>query len=91
MDRPFSFVLGTGSTAAIGSGQWNILAYCLLEVIWVVLAFEFICASTSEVASDSARVHLPYMLQVIADHGFSHQYACWHRLQPMAVQTYGAR
>ena len=30
------------------------------------------------------------MLQVIADHGMSHQYACWHRLQPMAVQTYGA-
>ena len=30
------------------------------------------------------------MLRVIADHGLSHQYACWYRLQPMAVQTYGA-
>ena len=30
------------------------------------------------------------MLRVIADHGLSHQYACWYRLQPMAVQTYSA-
>ena len=44
-------------------------------------------ASTSEIRSDSVRVHLPYIHQVIADHGISHQYACWHRLQPMAMQT----
>ena len=68
----------------------RIVAWCLIEVIWAILAVEFIGASTGEVASDAARVHLPYMLQVIADHGMSHQYACWHRLQPMAVQTYSA-
>jgi len=67
-----------------------IIAWCLLEVIWAILAVEFIGASTSELASDSARVHVPYMQRVIADHGLSHQYACWHRLQPMAVQTYSA-
>jgi hypothetical protein len=71
-------------------GQWSVIAFCLIEVIWVVMAMEFVRAGTSEVRSDSVRVHLPYMLQVVADHGLSHQYACWHRLQPMAVQAYSA-
>ena len=71
-------------------GQWTVFRWCLLEVIWVVLAIQFIMASTHEAYTDSVRVHLPYMLRVIADHGLSHQYACWHRLQPMAAQTYCA-
>ena len=82
-----------GSHAERGNqrSNWNsIVAWCLLEVIWAILAVEFIGASTAEVASDSTRVHLPYMLRVIADHGLSHQYACWYRLQPMAAQTYSA-
>ena len=68
----------------------SIVAWCLLEVVWAVLAVEFIGASTSEVASDATRVYVPYMQRVIADHGLSHQYASWYRLQPMAVQTYSA-
>ena len=79
------------SPAERGSQKpWGAIEWCLLEVIWAILAVEFIGASTSEAASDSVRVHVPYMLRVIADHGLSHQYACWHRLQPMAAQTYGA-
>jgi hypothetical protein len=72
------------------NGSWTIFGLCMIEVIWTVLAIEFIGASTTEVRSDAVRVHLPYMLQVVADHGLSHQYACWYRLQPMAVQAYGA-
>ena len=69
---------------------WGLFECCLLQVIWFVLAIEFIGASTSQLACDSARVHLPYMLRVVADHGISHQYACWHRLELMSAQTYGA-
>jgi hypothetical protein len=68
----------------------SIVAWCLLEVIWAILAVEFIGASTPEVAFDATRVYLPYMLRAVADHGLSHQYASWYRLQPMAVQTYSA-
>ncbi len=60
---------------------------CLLEVIWVILALTFVGASTSELRSDAVRVHLPYIHQVVQDQGISHQYACWHRLQPMGMQT----
>jgi hypothetical protein len=59
----------------------------LLEMIWFILAICFVNCSTMEIRSDTVRVHLPYIHQVIADHGISHQYACWHRLQPMAIQT----
>ena len=90
-DRRFTPELGTNAERGNQDVKRNsIVAWCLMEVIWAVLAVEFIGASTAEVASDSVRVHLPYMLRVIADHGLSHQYACWYRLQPMAVQTYGA-
>jgi hypothetical protein len=70
--------------------DFSILECFFLEAIWLILAIEFVGASTAELASDTVRVHLPYMLRLIADHGLSHQYACWHRLQPMAVQTYSA-
>ncbi len=78
------------SVARGDSCRQSVVKWCLLEVIWVVLAIEFIGASTPEVFSDAARVHVPYMQQVVADHGISHQYACWFRLEPMAAQTYGA-
>ena len=42
---------------------------------------------SSETRSDAVRVHLPYIHQLVQDEGFSHQYACWHRLQPMAAQS----
>ncbi len=58
-----------------------------LEAIWMALAITFVGASTCEVRSDAVRAHLPYIHQVVWDHGISHQYACWHRLQPMAMQT----
>jgi hypothetical protein len=59
----------------------------ILEVLWLLLAIGFVKASTEEVLSDSTRVHLPYIHEVALDHGLRHQYACWYRLQPMAVQT----
>jgi hypothetical protein len=65
----------------------GVLDVFLIQTIWVVLAVGFVSASTSEVVSDAVRVHLPYIHQIVADHGISHQYACWHRLQPMAAQT----
>lgn len=68
-------------------GQWDVLDMCLAEAIWLLVAVGFVFASTSEVLSDSVRVHLPYIHRVVADHGVSHPYACWHQLQPMAVQT----
>lgn len=68
----------------------SIIVCFLIEAMWVVLAIGIVGACTPEVASDSTRVHVPFMQQVVADHGLSHQYPCWHRLQPMAVQTYGA-
>lgn len=68
-------------------GRLRVLDLCLLEAIWVVLALTFVGAGTSEVYSDAVRVHLPYIHQVVRDHGVSHQYACWHRLQPLGMQT----
>jgi hypothetical protein len=71
-------------------GAINIVGFCLLEVMGLVLAAQFVVACTSEIASDSSSIYLPYMLRVVADHGLSHQYACWYRLQPMGTQTYNA-
>jgi hypothetical protein len=59
----------------------------LLEIIWLILAITFIGASAVETFSDAARVHLPYVHQVINDQGISHQYACMYRLELMAAQT----
>jgi hypothetical protein len=89
------FLLKRNAGKIDGSGplfgeKWSLLAWCLIEVIGIVLAIEFMSASTPEVRSDAVRVYLPYIHRVIAEHGISHQYACWHRLQPMAVQTYSA-
>ncbi len=69
---------------------FTVVQACCLEAVWMALAISFVGASTSEVHSDAVRVHLPYIHQVVWDHGISHQYACWHRLQPMAMQTCGA-
>lgn len=68
-------------------GRLSIFDFCLLEVIWLALAVSFVGASTVEVRSDATRVHLPYIQRVVRDQGISHQYACWHRLQPMGLQT----
>ena len=60
---------------------------CWLEALWIMLAVAFVSASVPETHSDAVRVHLPYIHQVVQDQGISHQYACWHRLQPMAFQA----
>jgi hypothetical protein len=67
--------------------QFDIFELCWLEVIWIILAVAFVGASVPETHSDAVRVHLPYIHQVVRDHGISHQYACWFRLEPMAAQT----
>jgi hypothetical protein len=67
--------------------RFDVLELCWLEAIWLILAVAFIGAGSSETRSDAVRVHLPYIHQVVQDQGFSHQYACWHRLQPMAAQS----
>ena len=67
--------------------QFDILELCWLEAIWLILAVALVGAGSSETCSDAVRVHLPYIHQLVQDQGFSHQYACWHRLQPMAAQS----
>ena len=66
---------------------FDVLELCWLEAIWLILAVAFVGAGSSETCSDAVRVHLPYIHQLVQDQGFSHQYACWHRLQPMAAQS----
>jgi hypothetical protein len=66
---------------------FDVLELCWLEAIWLILAVAFVGAGASETHSDAVRVHLPYIHQLVEDAGFSHQYACWHRLQPMAAQS----
>ena len=68
-------------------GGLSIFDFCILETIWLVLAMTFVGACAGEYHSDAIRVHFPYIHQVVWEHGISHQYACWHRLQPMAMQT----
>lgn len=67
--------------------QFDVLELCWLEAIWLILAVAFVGTGASETRSDAVRVHLPYIHQLVQDEGFSHQYACWHRLQPMAAQS----
>jgi hypothetical protein len=67
--------------------QFDVFELCWLEVIWLVLAIALVGASVPEFMSDGVRGHLPYIHQVVRDHGISHQYACWYWLQPMAAQT----
>jgi 4-amino-4-deoxy-L-arabinose transferase-like glycosyltransferase len=67
--------------------NFDVLELCWLEAIWLILAVAFVGAGASETLSDAVRVHLPYVHQLAQDQGFSHQYACWHRLQPMAAQS----
>jgi hypothetical protein len=65
----------------------DFLELCWIEAIWLILGVAFVGAGSSETRSDAVRVHLPYIHQLVQDQGFSHQYACWHRLQPMAAQS----
>ena len=67
--------------------QFDVLELCWLEAIWLIMAVAFVGAGSSEICSDAVRVHLPYIHQLVQDQGFSHQYACWHRLQPMAAES----
>ncbi|MEN6450152.1 MAG: hypothetical protein ABFC96_06655 [Thermoguttaceae bacterium] len=77
----------TWERARVRAGGLTLVQACVLEAVWMALAITFVGASTMEVRSDAVRVWLPYVHQVVWDHGLSHQYACWHRLQPMAMQT----
>ncbi len=81
------------SVAAIPRGilrrldRMGVVEVSLMQTIWLFLAISFVSAGTSEVLSDAVRVHLPYIHQVAAVHGISHQYACWYLLQTMGHQT----
>ncbi len=68
-------------------GRLTVFEMCLIEVIWTIPAISLVNVCLIETGSDSVHVHLPYIHQVVADHGVSHPYACFHRLQPMAVQV----